>query len=137
MATLPTGFQQGSGALPAVYDSKGNLDSRVSRVLGATATGTEAAGAVTFSSGAPKMAVTLSAVLNAGAGFALTINNPSITTNSLILASVVGTTATAAATRDALTVNVTSIAAGVAVLQVYNGDAANTSAAPVIHVAVL
>jgi len=100
-------------------------------LFGPAGAGTEAGGAVTLN--ARKGVVTLAAALNAGVGIAVTLTNSYITASSVILLTVEGTTATAAATRDALTANITSIAAGSCVVQVYNGDAGNTTAAPKIH----
>jgi hypothetical protein len=106
-----------------------------SSLFGTAGTATEAAGAATVN--ARKGKVTLAAVLNAGAGFEVTLTNSYVTAASVILLSVAGTTATAAATRDALTVNLTSQTAGSCVIQVYNGDAGNSSAAPVVHFLVI
>ena len=45
--------------------------------------------------------------------------------------------ATADATRDAFTSDLESLAANTAVIHVYNGDAANSTAAPIVHFLVI
>jgi hypothetical protein len=122
------------GTRSAVVDAKGVMEpvvlSAQTSLFGTVGTATEAAGAATVNS--PKGRVTLAAVLNATTGFALTLTNSYITATSVILCNVKATTATAAAARVTFTCNVTSQTAGSCVLQVYNGDAANSSAAPVV-----
>jgi len=98
-------------------------------------TGTEAAGAVTVD--ATMGRITLSGVLNAGAGLLVTFTNSFIAADSVILMTALGQTGTADATEDAFTVSLRSVSAGSCVFQVYNGDAANSTAAPIIHFLVL
>lgn len=131
-------FRRGTpGEKQVTVDRKGVLSDAVSSfptslsVLGPLGTGTEAAGAVTVN--AAKGKITLAAVLNAGAGIDVTVTNSLVTTASVIQLTVQGTTATAAATRDALTADITSISAGSFVCHIYNNDAANSSAAPIVH----
>ncbi len=105
-------------------------------LFGATGlTATVAANAVTLN--ARKGVITDSAVLNAGAGTDITLTNSFITTSSVILLTVNATTATAAATRDAITVDFSTLLAGSVVIHLYNGDAANTSAACKINFMIL
>lgn len=121
------------GTLQALVDSKGVLQPVTvsdGSTLFSAGSDTEAAGAATVN--AKKGRVTLSAVLNATTGFALTLTNSYVTATSVILCNVVATTATAAAARVPFTCNVTSQTAGSCVIQIYNGDAANSSAAPVL-----
>lgn len=126
------------GATQAQVDSKGVLQpvtiSAGSTLFGYGST-TEAAGAATVD--AQKGRVTLAAVLNATTGFEVTLTNSYVTATSVILCTVMATTATAAAARKSITCHVTSQTAGSCVLQVYNSDAGNTSAAPVIMFLVL
>lgn len=128
-----------TGVRALQLDSKGVSEQHIigngTSLYGAPGAGTEAAGAVTVNY--RKGVITLAGVLNAGVGIAVTLTNSYITASSVILLNVEGTTATAAATRDALTANLTSRTTGSCVIQVYNGDAANTSAAPKIHFLVL
>ena len=128
-----------TGARALQVDSYGVTEAHIigngTSVYGTPGAGTEAAGAVTINN--RKGVITMAAVLNAGAGLAITLTNSYVTASSVILLNVEGTTATAAATRDALTANLTSRTAGSCVIQVYNGDAANTSAAPKIHFLIL
>lgn len=92
---------------------------------------TEAAGVATLNQ--PKGHVTLAAVLGAGAGFSFTLVDSFITATSVILLSVIGSTATAVATRAALTVSLDSQAPGLAVIHVFNPDVAGTPFAPVVN----
>jgi hypothetical protein len=128
-------FKRGNpGTTQALVDSKGIL--QPVSLFGSPELVTEAAGSVVITKLNP--VITLSAVLNATTGFALTVNAGFITAaNTLIFATVLGTTATAAASRKALTCNVTSLVDGTCVLQIYNPDAANTSAAPKIMMLVM
>ena len=133
MASSFKKFSAGSGVVHV--DGNGVIEPSTigadSTLFGTAGTGTEAAGAVTVN--ARKGRVTLAAVLNAGPGFSFTLTNSYVSAASVILLSVSATSATADATRDAFTVDLTSQTAGSCVVHVYNGDAANSSAAPVVH----
>ncbi len=128
-----------TGSRPLSVDRYGVAEAHIigngTSLYGPAGAGTEAAGAVTVNY--RKGVITLAAVLNAGAGLAVTLTNSYITASSVVLLNVEGTTATAAATRDALTANLTSRTAGSCVIQVYNGDAGNSTAAPKIHFLIL
>ena len=137
MATFPVGFQPGAINTNAVVDLKGNLDSRVTRVLGAAVAGTEVANAVSFPTGPSKMLVTAAGAVGAGSAGVITVSNPSVTTNSVVVATVQATSATADATRKDVTVSIKALSAGQFTLHFFNPDAATTSAAPIIHVAIL
>ncbi len=76
--------------------------------------------------------ITMYEALANGAGAGFTLTNSAINATCQIYLNVVGTTATAAATRDAFTYNITSQTSGSCVIQVYNGDAAASSAALVV-----
>lgn len=130
MATVPLTFQSGTaGERLARVDQWGNLEPL--RVAGRSGTATEAANAATLNTQIGK--VTLSGVLNAGAGYSFTLTNSFIRADSVILLSVTAVSATADATRDAFTVDLESQTTGACVIHVYNGDAANSSAAPVVN----
>lgn len=123
------------GEAPLMMDGNGTIQTATlgadSSLFGTLGTATEAAGAATVN--ARKGKVTLAAVLNAGAGFSFTLTNSFIAASSVILMHVQGTSATADATRDALSVDLTSLTAGSCVVHVYNNDAGNSSAAPIVH----
>lgn len=137
MSTLPVGFQQGSIVQIAKYDRNGNLDSAVTRVLGAAAAGTEAANAVSFPTGPAKMLVTTAGAVGAGGAGIITVSNPIVTTNSVIVVTPQSTTVTADGSRKDVTVSLKSVSAGQFVLHFYNPDAATTTGSVVLHVAVL
>jgi hypothetical protein len=122
------------GTRSAVVDAKGVMEpvtlSAQTSLFGTVGTANEAGGAATVN--APKGRVTLAAVLNATTGFELTLTNSYVTATSVILCNVKATTATAAASKKAFTCHVTSQTAGSCVLQIYNADAGNSSAAPVV-----
>lgn len=77
--------------------------------------------------------ITMAAAVVAGAGHDFVVTNAYAGAASKIFLSIVATTATATATRDALTIHITSQTGGAFTVHVYNGDAGDTTAAPVIH----
>lgn len=81
--------------------------------------------------------ITMKDPITAGAGHDIVVTNTFVSATSKIFLSMVGTTATGVATRDALTLHITSQGSGTFTIHVYNGDAANTTAAPVISYFIL
>lgn len=81
--------------------------------------------------------ITMSGIIAAGAGHEFVVTNTYVQATSKVFLSVVGTTATSVATREALTINVKSIGSGSYSLQVFNTDGGDTTAAPVIQYLIL
>lgn len=133
----PVAFQEGSQCRPVMVDKHGNLDAAVSRVLGAAAFGTEAANVVTFRAPATKMIISTAGAVGNGGTAMITVNNPAITADSVLMMTIQGLTSTSDSTRVPITGDIKSKAAGQCVIHLYNGDAATTTGAVKVHLVVL
>jgi transcription elongation factor len=119
-----------------VIDNEHRVDSNaLFGQAGAVTQGTNNNTAVTLN--ATNGRITMNAAVANGAGHDFTFTNAAIRAASQLFLQVQATTATAAATRVNTTIAVVSQTAGSAVLHVFNGDAAATSAAPIINFLVL
>ena len=82
--------------------------------------------------------ITMAAAVNAGAGHTFSLNNTFVEVGSVVLLTITAETATASATRDAMTVCMTkNPGVSNAIIHVFNPDANATSIAPTIHFLVM
>lgn len=133
-SATPTSFNPYGGLSPVMCDNQGFLQPGLFQAIApksAVTQGTSVTTAVTCDAYAGR--ITTFAALAAGAGVSFQVNNKYVSASSVVVATVEATTATADATRDAITVDLEVTGAGSFTVHIYNGDALITAAAPIVN----